>query len=143
MRHYEIMFLVHPDQGDQVSAMIDRYCDAIKKNNGIIHRLENLGKRQLAYPINKIHKACYVLMNIECDQNTLDEIKNNFRFNDAIIRNLVLLKEKAITEPSPLSKEGQKRSAGIVASDSVAKKPKSEATVKKDIDEVINKTEGE
>ncbi|HBC71217.1 MAG TPA: 30S ribosomal protein S6 [Coxiellaceae bacterium] len=105
MRHYEIVFLVHPDQSEQVSSMVDRYKTLIKNNNGIVHRFEDWGRRQLAYPINKIHKAHYVLLNIECDDNTLKEIVNSFRFNDAILRNLVLHRKHAITEQSPMLKQ--------------------------------------
>ena len=104
MRHYEIVFLVHPDQSEQVPATIDRYRSMIESNQGSIHRLEDWGRRQLAYPINKIHKAHYVLMNIECDQATLDQLNNAFRFNDAVIRDLVIRREEAITEPSHLVK---------------------------------------
>ena len=104
MRHYEIVFLVHPDQSEQVPAMIDRYRSMIESNQGVIHRLEDWGRRQLAYPINKIHKAHYVLMNIECDQVTLDQLNNAFRFNDAVIRDLVFRRESAVTDPSPLVK---------------------------------------
>ncbi|MCK5727999.1 MAG: 30S ribosomal protein S6 [Methylococcales bacterium] len=103
MRHYEIVFLVHPDQSSQVSAMIDRYKTTIKEANGTIHRLEDWGRRQLAYPINKIHKAHYVLMNVECDQATLDELESGFRFNDAILRSLTLIKKTAVSEPSPIA----------------------------------------
>ena len=105
MRHYEIVFLVHPDQSEQVPAMLDRYRSSIEGNGGKIHRLEDWGRRQLAYPIQKIHKAHYVLMNIECDQNTLDELTSGFRFNDAVIRNLVIRRDHAITEASPLVKK--------------------------------------
>ena len=104
MRHYEIVFLVHPDQSEQVPAMLDRYRSSIEGNGGKIHRLEDWGRRQLAYPIQKIHKAHYVLMNIECDQDTLDELSSGFRFNDAVIRNLVIRRDHAITEASPLVK---------------------------------------
>jgi small subunit ribosomal protein S6 len=104
MRHYEIVFLVHPDQSEQVPGMLDRYRSSIETNGGKIHRLEDWGRRQLAYPIQKIHKAHYILMNIECDQATLDEMESGFRFNDAVIRNLVIRRDKAITEPSPLVK---------------------------------------
>jgi small subunit ribosomal protein S6 len=100
MRHYEIVFLVHPDQSEQVPSMIERYKTMIEKGKGKIHRLEDWGRRQLAYPINTVHKAHYVLMNIECDDKTLSELTNSFRFNDAVIRNLVLRLKKAITEPS-------------------------------------------
>jgi small subunit ribosomal protein S6 len=105
MRHYEIVFLVHPDQSEQVPAMLDRYRSSIEGNGGKIHRLEDWGRRQLAYPIQKVHKAHYVLMNIECDQDTLDELTSAFRFNDAVIRNLVIRRNHAITETSPLVKK--------------------------------------
>ena len=104
MRHYEIVFLVHPDQSEQVPAMIERYRSMIESNQGSIHRLEDWGRRQLAYPINKIHKAHYVLMNIECNQAALDQLNNAFRFNDAVIRDLVFRRDAAITDPSPLAK---------------------------------------
>lgn len=104
MRHYEIVFMVHPDQSEQVSAMIKRYKILIKDKGGHIHRLEDWGRRQLAYPINKIHKAHYVLMNIECDKETLNEISTLFRYNDAVLRNLILNRDEAITEPSPMMK---------------------------------------
>lgn len=103
MRHYEIVFLVHPDQSSQVPAMIDRYKATIETAAGKIHRLEDWGRRHLAYPINKIHKAHYVLMNVECDQPTLDELESGFRFNDAILRSMTLLQKEAITEPSPIA----------------------------------------
>ena len=104
MRHYEIVFLVHPDQSEQVSAMIDRYKNIITSNNGTIHRLEDWGRRLLAYPINKIHKAHYVLMNIECDAESLNQLTDGFRFNDAVIRNLIIKKDEAVTEASHLVK---------------------------------------
>lgn len=104
MRHYEIVFMVHPDQSEQVPAMIERYRSMIESAKGAIHRLEDWGRRQLAYPINKIHKAHYVLMNIECDQATLNQLQSAFRFNDAVIRNLVIGRDAAITDPSPLVK---------------------------------------
>ncbi|MCY4364470.1 MAG: 30S ribosomal protein S6 [Gammaproteobacteria bacterium] len=114
MRHYEIVFLVHPDQSEQVPAMIDRYRSMIESNQGSIHRLEDWGRRQLAYPINKIHKAHYVLMNIECEQATLDQLNNAFRFNDAVIRDLVIRMEKAITDPSHLVKIKDQEQEGDV-----------------------------
>lgn len=101
MKHYEVVFLVHPDQSDQVSAMVERYRGMIEGNGGTIHRLEDWGRRQLAYPINKIHKAHYVLMNIECSKETLEELTSAFRFNDAVLRNLVLTMKAAVTEASP------------------------------------------
>ena len=104
MRHYEVVFLVHPDQSEQVPAMIERYRSGIESKGGKIHRLEDWGRRQLAYPINKVHKAHYVLMNIECDQEALNELESAFRFNDAVIRNLILNRNEAVTEASQLSK---------------------------------------
>ena len=106
MRHYEIVFLVHPDQSAQVPAMIDRYKATIEDASGKIHRLEDWGRRHLAYPIKKIHKAHYVLMNIECDQATLEELESAFRFNDAILRSQTLLQKEAITEPSVIASSG-------------------------------------
>lgn len=103
MRHYEIIFMVHPDQSGQVPAMLERY-RALILVTGQIHRLEDWGRRQLAYPINKIHKAHYVLMNIECDQATLDELESGFRFNDAVLRSLTIRKDAAVTEPSPMAR---------------------------------------
>ena len=102
MRHYEIVFMVHPDQSEQVPAMIERYTGLITDGGGQIHRLEDWGRRHLAYPINKIHKAHYVLMNVECSQAALDELAHNFRFNDAIIRDLVIRRDGADTEMSPM-----------------------------------------
>ena len=102
MRHYEIVFMVHPDQSEQVPAMIERYTSVITEDGGKVHRLEDWGRRLLAYPINKIHKAHYVLMNIECSQAVLDELTHNFRFNDAIIRDLILRRDEAVTEMSPM-----------------------------------------
>lgn len=109
MRHYEIVFLVHPDQSEQVPAMIERYRATITSQDGKIHRLEDWGRRQLAYPINKVHKAHYVLMNVECNQTTLDELTSAFRFNDAVIRNLVIYRDEAVTGPSPLIKSKDDR----------------------------------
>ena len=104
MRHYEVVFLVHPDQSEQVPAMIERYRGIIDSHTGTIHRLEDWGRRQLAYPINKIHKAHYVLMNIECDQKAHDELVDAFRFNDAVLRNLVIKRRASVSEPSFLAK---------------------------------------
>ncbi|VAX14266.1 SSU ribosomal protein S6p [hydrothermal vent metagenome] len=108
MRHYEIVFLVHPDQSEQVPGMIDRYRATIEGNAGKIHRLEDWGRRLLAYPIQKIHKAHYVLMNIECNQETLDELESAFRFNDAVIRNLIIRRDEAITEESQMAKKDER-----------------------------------
>jgi small subunit ribosomal protein S6 len=102
MRHYEIVFLVHPDQSEQVPSMIERYTGSIKEAGGQIHRLEDWGRRHLAYPIQKIHKAHYVLMNIECDNETLAELNNTFRFNDAVIRSMVIRTKDAVTDTSPI-----------------------------------------
>ncbi len=109
MKHYEIVFLVHPDQSEQVPAMIERYRSTIEGHEGTIHRLEDWGRRQLAYPINKIHKAHYVLMNIECNKEALAELESAFRFNDAVIRNLVLSMKEAVTDASPLIKIKEER----------------------------------
>jgi len=102
MRHYEIVFLVHPDQSEQVPGMVERYSNLITNGGGAVHRLEDWGRRHLAYPINKIHKAHYIMMNIECDGEVLDELAHNFRFNDAIIRDLVVRRKEAITDESPI-----------------------------------------
>ena len=104
MRHYEIIFLVHPDQSEQVPGMVERYTQAIEKNGGKIHRLEDWGRRHLAYPINKIHKAHYTLMNVEADQEAIDELTTNFRCNDAVLRNLVIKMDESVTAESPIMK---------------------------------------
>ena len=109
MRHYEIIFLVHPDQSEQVSAMVERYRGMVEKNAGTIHRLEDWGRRQLAYPIKKVHKAHYVLMNVECDQEALDALKHAFRYNDAILRHLILQRETAITEVSAMLRSEEEK----------------------------------
>ncbi len=121
MRHYEVVFLVHPDQSEQVPAMVERYRAIIEKE-GTVHRLEDWGRRQLAYPINKIHKAHYVLLNIECDQVALDELTTAFRFNDAVIRNMVVQMDDAKTEPSLLAKsKEEKEDKPAAAAESEAK----------------------
>lgn len=104
MRHYEIIFLVHPDQSEQVPGMVERYSSSVTNTGGSVHRLEDWGRRQLAYPINKIHKAHYILMNIECNEEALAELTTNFRYNDAVLRNLVVQMDEAITEESPIMK---------------------------------------
>ena len=109
MRHYEIVFMVHPDQSEQVPAMVERYTSIVTENAGTVHRLEDWGRRHLAYPINKIHKAHYVLMNVECSGETLDEIENIFRYNDAIIRSLVARCKEAVTEASPMMKPAEEK----------------------------------
>lgn len=110
MRHYEIVFIVHPDQSEQVPAMVERYKGLIAARNGIVHRLEDWGRRQLAYPLQKIHKAHYVLMNIECDQETLDELEHSFKFSDAVLRHLIVRMTKSVTSPSPMMKEEKSKS---------------------------------
>ncbi len=109
MRHYEIVFLVHPDQSEQVPAMIERYRSTIESGGGKIHRLEDWGRRQLAYPIQKLAKAHYVLMNVECGTEELKELESAFRFNDAVLRNLVIARKEAVTEPSLLAKRSEER----------------------------------
>jgi len=109
MRHYEIVFMVHPDQSEQVAGMIERYTGSIKDSGGQIHRLEDWGRRQMAYPINKLHKAHYVLMNIEAEQSVVDELESAFRFNDAVIRNMIMRAKNAVTEPSPMMKAKEER----------------------------------
>jgi small subunit ribosomal protein S6 len=110
MRHYEIVFIVHPDQSEQVPAMVDRYRQMVTGKNGKIHRLEDWGRRQLAYPIEKVHKAHYVLMNIECDAETLDELEHAFKFNDAVLRHLTVKMDGPVSAPSPMMKEEKSRS---------------------------------
>src|SRR5579871_3248979 len=112
MRHYEIVFLVHPDQSEQVPAMIERYKGMIAGGEGRVHRLEDWGRRQLTYPIAKVHKAHYVLMNIECDQKTLNDLTGAFRFSDAVLRHLVVNMEEAVTEPSPMAKAADEEGDG-------------------------------
>lgn len=109
MRHYEIVFIVHPDQSEQVSAMIERYRTLVTAGNGQVHRVEDWGRRQLAYPIQKVHKAHYVLMNVECDQAVLDELEHAFKFNDAVLRHLTVIMPKAVAEPSAMMKEEKSR----------------------------------
>ena len=106
MRHYEIVFLVHPDQSEQVPAMVERYKGMITAGGGNVHRVEDWGRRQLAFPISKVHKAHYVLMNIECDGKVLAELEGSFRFSDAVIRHLTTRLDSAVTEPSPMAKAG-------------------------------------
>jgi len=110
MRHYEVVFIVHPDQSEQVPAMIERYRALVTTTGGAVHRLEDWGRRQLAYPIQKIHKAHYVLMNIECGQDALAELENAFKFNDAVLRHLTVATKEAVTAPSPMMKEEKSRS---------------------------------
>ncbi len=123
MRHYEIVFLVHPDQSEQVPAMIDRYRTTIESQDGKIHRLEDWGRRQLAYSIQKIHKAHYVLMNIECSQAVLDELVSAFRFNDAVIRHMVIRRDEAVTEASPMAKRPEREYSRDTSSESTEAAP--------------------
>lgn len=104
MRHYEIVFMVHPDQSEQVPGMIERYSNTIEKDGGKVHRLEDWGRRQLAYPINKIHKAHYVLMNVEASNDAMEELTTTFRYNDAVIRNMVIRRDEAVTDESFIMK---------------------------------------
>ena len=110
MRHYEIVFIVHPDQSEQVPAMLERYKTLVTSYGGQIHRLEDWGRRQLAYPIQKLHKAHYVLMNIECNNEALAELEHGFKFNDAVLRHLTIKMKKAVTTPSPMMKEEKSKS---------------------------------
>jgi small subunit ribosomal protein S6 len=137
MRHYEIVFLVHPDQSEQVPAMVERYQGMVTDSGGAVHRTEDWGRRQLAHPIHKIHKAHYVLLNVECDQPVLDEIRGAFRFNDAVLRHLVISRDKAITEASPMAiavaeekakeKEAQQRREAKAAAEAAMREEKQEA----------------
>jgi small subunit ribosomal protein S6 len=113
MRHYEIVLLVHPDQSEQVPAMIERYKGMISAGGGTVHRLEDWGRRQLAYPIGKVHKAHYLLMNIESDQKILGDLTGAFRFSDAVLRHLVVQMDEAVTEPSPMAKEEEEENTGL------------------------------
>jgi len=108
MRHYEIVFMVHPDQSEQVPGMIERYTTILKQDGGQIHRLEDWGRRQLAYPIEKLHKAHYVLLNVEAPTEVINELETSFRYNDAVLRNLVMRTKNAVTEASPLAREEKK-----------------------------------
>ena len=112
MRHYEIVFLVHPDQSEQVPAMVERYRGMITAGGGAVHRFEDWGRRQLTFPIAKVHKAHYVLLNVETDQKTLQELTGAFRFSDAVLRHLVVNMEEAVTEPSPMAKAAQEEKEG-------------------------------
>ena len=110
MRHYEIVFIVHPDQSEQVPQMVERYKGVIAAKSGTVHRLEDWGRRQLTYPIQKVHKAHYVLMNIECDNETLAELEHSFKFSDAVLRHLIIKMPKALTAPSPMMREEKSKS---------------------------------
>ena len=148
MRHYEIVFLVHPDQSEQVPAMVERYQGMVTGSGGAVHRTEDWGRRQLAHPINKIHKAHYVLLNVECDDEVLEEIKGAFRFNDAVLRHMVLSRKKAITEASPMAvavaeekakeKEAQQRRDAKAAAEAAMRSDAEEEASKAASDEVAS-----
>ena len=135
MRHYEITLIVHPDQSSQVTTMIEKYKELITSGGGIVHREEDWGRKHLAYPINKIYKAHYLMMNIECDQETLDKLNYNFRFNDAVIRNLIISKSEAITEPSIMLTNTDK--AKVEDSAKSRSKRKIEAKVKAKVEDTV------
>ena len=138
MRHYEVVFLVHPDQSEQVPGMVERYRSSIEAKGGKIHRLEDWGRRQLAYPINKIPKAHYILMNIECDAESRVELEDAFRFNDAVIRSLFLVRKEAVTEASPLLKQRDERASSSDYDDAPA--AEAEAEVEDDAETVEEAT---
>jgi small subunit ribosomal protein S6 len=123
MRHYEIVFIVHPDQSEQVPGMIDRYRQMVTGRGGKVHRLEDWGRRQLAYPLQKIHKAHYVLVNLECDQETLDELDHAFKFNDAVLRHLIVSMSEPVTAPSPMMRDEKSRSLTQPAAAEESAKP--------------------
>ncbi|WKU20656.1 30S ribosomal protein S6 [Advenella alkanexedens] len=126
MRHYEVVFIVHPDQSEQVPAMIERYQALVTGNNGVVHRLEDWGRRQLAYPIQKLVKAHYVCMNIECNQETLDELEHSFRYNDAVLRNLIIKTSKAHTDASIMMKSVEREEARKATAESSAEQDSEE-----------------
>jgi len=148
MRHYEIVFLVHPDQSEQVPAMVERYQGIVTASGGAVHRTEDWGRRQLAHPINKVHKAHYVLFNVECGQAVLDEIKGAFRFNDAVLRHLVIARKEAIAEASPMAvavaeekakeKEAQQRRESKAVAEAAMRKDKVDAADAGDTDEMVD-----
>ena len=127
MRHYEIVFIVHPDQSEQVPGMVERYKGMVAARKGTVHRLEDWGRRQLTYPLSKVHKAHYVLMNIECDSETLGELEHSFKFNDAVLRHLVMKMDRAWTTPSPMMKEEKAKSVLAPGEAPRGEAPRSEA----------------
>ena len=137
MRHYEIVFLVHPDQSEQVPGMIERYSNLITQGGGLIHRTEDWGRRQLTYPINKIHKAHYVLFNVECDPQILEEIETAFKFNDAVLRNLIMKRKKADTEESPLMKIERESKEKKERDEAVQSLPAAKATENEAAEEML------
>lgn len=140
MRHYEVVFIVHPDQSEQVPAMIERYQSTITEKGGKIHRLEDWGRRQLAYPIQKLVKAHYVCMNIECGQDVLDELEHSFRYNDAILRNLIIKMDKAVTEPSIMMKSVERDEARKTAA---AEEAEAEVEAEEEVTEDEDEAEAE
>jgi small subunit ribosomal protein S6 len=134
MQHYEIVLLVHPDQSEQVPAMMERYKNMVTQRKGLVHRVEDWGRRQLAYPIAKLLKAHYLLFNIECDNETINELSNTFRYNDAIIRNLILKTKAAVKEPSPMMREKEHRSDSNHYSDSDSHKSRGKRPVESETD---------
>ncbi len=145
MRHYEIVFLVHPDQSEQVPAMVERYQGMVTESGGNVHRTEDWGRRQLAHPIHKIHKAHYVLLNVECDFAVIKELKGAFRFNDAVLRHLVIARDEAVTEASPMAvavaeekakeREAQQRRDAKAAAEAAMRKESEAETTEKSVDE--------
>ena len=127
MRHYEVVFIVHPDQSEQVPAMVERYRQMVTGKGGKIHRLEDWGRRQLTYPIQKVHKAHYVLMNIECDGETLDELEHAFKFNDAVLRHLTVKMSGPVISPSPMMKEEKSKSLSTAGEEPAKAAPTEEA----------------
>ena len=152
MRHYEIVFLVHPDQSEQVPAMVERYQGMVTSSGGSVHRTEDWGRRQLAHPINKVHKAHYVMINVECDSAVLSEITSAFKFNDAVLRHLVIARKKAITEPSPMAvaveeekareKEMQRRREARAAAEAEQEEAQDDADENESDDEDLDNDEG-
>jgi small subunit ribosomal protein S6 len=135
MRHYEVVFIVHPDQSEQVPAMVERYQAMITEKGGNVHRLEDWGRRQLAYPIQKLVKAHYVCMNIECGQDVLDELEHSFRYNDAILRNLIIKTDKAITEPSVMMKSVERDDSRRSSDDNAPRQERDDDEVEIEEDE--------
>ncbi len=147
MRHYEVVFLVHPDQSEQVPAMVDKYRTLIESGGGSVHRFEDWGRRHLAYNIGKVHKAHYVLMNVECDQPAIDEIASMFKFSDAVLRNLIIRRDEAITEPSLLAEAGDDdddddRTSGGMSNDTSDDDESDQEDAESAIEDDENTTEG-
>ena len=141
MRHYEIVFLVHPDQSEQVPGMVERYTSSVKESGGAVHRLEDWGRRQLAYSINKIHKAHYILMNVECTNEVLEELTTNFRYNDAVLRSMVIRCDQPVTEESPIMKAEQESRERKSRREERQAREESNDDSKKESDEVAETTD--